>query len=85
VESGCVREIIRKILLKFFRINVIIKNIKIVGDIHFKVSSQVTQTHNKLAVFETSNKMVLGDFITGNKLGAGNVDTTQFFDVFLFL
>ncbi len=52
---------------------------------HFKVSSQVTQTHNKLAVFETSNKMVVGDFITGNKLGAGNVDTTQFFDVFLFL
>jgi hypothetical protein len=85
VESGSVREIIRKILLKFFRINVIIKNIKIVGDNHFKVCSQVTQTHNKLAVFETSNKMVVGDFITGNKLVAGNVDTTQFFDVFLFL
>jgi hypothetical protein len=69
----------------FFRINVIIKNIKIVGYTHFKVSSQVTQTHNKLAVLETSNKMIVGDFITGNKLVAGNVDTTQFFDVFLFL
>ncbi len=85
MESGSVREIIRKILLKFFRINVISKNIKIVGDIHFKVCSQVTQTLNKLAVFETSNKMVVGDFITGNKLVPGNVDTTQFLDVFLCL
>ncbi len=29
--------------------------------------------------------MIVGDFITGNKLVAGNVDTTQIFDVFLFL